>query len=171
MTGVQIKQEAEAYIDEFIDDRDAVIAINRALNLIGDMAQVYESVKAKIDEPGVWYELPPTVTHVQEVERVGGGFYPYFRTRDNMILFEHPGVYIIHYKRLPNPISGIMETPEIHPAFHQVLVTYVIAWWKLKDDDENPDGLRHYQLFFEDTLRVFNTLRRQRGRKTWRVER
>ena len=77
----------------------------------------------------------------------------------------------MHYRRLPYPISGILDVPEVHPAFHQVLVTYVIAWWKLKDDDTNPDGVRHMQMFREDTMRVFNILRRTRGPKSIRVER
>ena len=33
---------------------------------------------------------------------------------------------------------------------------------QLKDDDENPDGIRHFQLFMELTLRVANSLTRVR---------
>lgn len=171
MTGIQIKQEAEAYVDEHIDDVDALIAINRAMELIGDMAQVYETIKIKIDQPHQWYLLPETVTYVQKVETPLGRLYRHYQTRDNMIRFADPGEYYVHYKRLPKRMTGIMDTPEIHPAFHQCLVTYLIAWWKLKDDDENPDGLRHLAIFNDDVARIFRTLSRESSPKQWRVER
>jgi hypothetical protein len=171
MTGIEIKRAAENYVDEFIDDPEAVTAINRALNIIGDTALIYEQAHAYIPKADEWYELPPTATNIREVEDANGKSYEHFRTRDNMIAFDHPGEYTVHYRRLPKPISGILDVPEVHPAFHQVLVTYVIAWWKLKDDDTNPDGVRHMQMFREDTMRVFNILRRTRGPKSIRVER
>lgn len=171
MTGIQIKQSAENYVDEFIDDPEAVTAINRALNMIGDTALIYEQAEAEIPTARKWYPLPPSVTNVREVEDQQGRSYSNFRVRDNLISFDHPGKYTIHYRRLPKPIDGILDTPEVHPAFHQVLVTYLIGWWKLKDDDSNPDGIRHMQMFREDTMRVFQTLRRTRGPKQIRVER
>lgn len=171
MTGLEIKKAAENYVDEFIDDPEVMTAINRALNLIGDTALIYEQAEAEIPEAKQWYPLPPSVTNIREVEDSRGHSYEHFRVRDNLISFDHPGKYTISYRRLPKPIAGIHETPEVHPAFHQVLVTYVIGWWKLKDDDSNPDGIRHMQMFREDTMRVFQTLRRTRGPKKMRVER
>lgn len=171
MTGLEIKVEAEAYIDESIDDPDALIAINRALQLIGDMAQIFETVKVKIEKVNAWYLLPDTVTHVQKVETMDGRMYRGYQAKDNMIRFDNIGEFIVHYKRLPKRMTGIMDTPEIHPAFHQTLVTYLIAWWKLKDDDESPDGIRHLAIFNEDVARIYRTLSRDSSPKQWRVER
>lgn len=171
MNGIEIKKAAENYIDEFIDDPEAVTAINRALNLIGDTALIYEQAEADIPRAREWFPLPDSVTNIREVEDQNGKSYEHFRVRENLISFDHPGMYTIHYRRLPRPIGGIYDTPEVHPAFHQVLVTYVIAWWKLKDDDSNPDGIRHMEQFKEDTMRVFGTLRRQRGPKKVTVRR
>lgn len=163
MTGVEIKKAAEAYIEDFIDDPDALYFLNRVLNMIGDMALIYETVEGTIEKAHEWYELPPTVTNVREVETAAGMPYFGFKVRDNLISFDRPGSYRIHYRRLPRPMSGLLEEPEIHPAFHHVMVTGLIALWKLKDDDENPDGLRHLQMFREDAARVAATLSRTRG--------
>lgn len=162
MTGLEIKKAAEAYIEEFIDDPDAVYFINLALNMLGDIALIYESVRGEIKKPDEWYELPPTVTNVRKVETAPGVPYFDYEVVDNLIRFREPGVYYIHYRRMPRPITGILETPEVHPAFHSVLITGLIALWKLKDDDENPDGLRHFQEFKAQAVRVYNTLQRVR---------
>lgn len=162
MTGLEIKKEAEAYIEEFIDDPDALVFINRCLNMIGDMALIYEVVTGEIENPNEWYELPSGLTNVRKVETAPGRPYTEYEVADNWIRFRHPGRYTIHYRRLPRPLKGILDTPEIHPVFHSALVTGLIALWKLKDDDENPDGVRHYHEFKEQAMRAYNTLQRSR---------
>jgi len=163
MTGIQIKEAAEAYIDEFIDDPDALKAINEAIAEIGDMALMDETTTITLDKDRGWTELPEDITTVVEVEDELGNTYRGYRVRgNNLISFNNAGTYTVYYRRIPKPISGIQETPEIHEAYHQALVTFVIAWWKLKDDDENPDGLRNIERFKEKTLRIFNSLRRRR---------
>lgn len=173
MTAQEIKAAAENYIDEAIDDDEAVTAINAAMSKIGDIALVYDSIQGPEGgaEANVWYDLPDNVTHIVEVLDAEGNSYSDYKVRDNMILFSNSGTYTISYRRLPNSITGILEIPEIHPAYHQCLVTYLIGWWKLKDDDESPDGLRHMQQFEADVMRVFNALRRRRGPKTITVVR
>jgi len=51
VTGLEIKKAAEVYIEEFIDDPDAVYFINLALNMLGDMALIYEVVRGEIKNP------------------------------------------------------------------------------------------------------------------------
>ena len=66
-------------------------------------------------------------------------------------------------------MSGILERPDIPEAFHAALITYVAAWWKLKDDDESPDGLRLMQQFWQEVARADVALSRNRGPRQWRV--
>ena len=163
MTGIEIKIAADAYIDEAIDDPDALRAINRALSIIGDMALIDEDITITSTPDREWVQLPPEITNVVEVEDSLGRTYERFRVRGNdLISFDKAGAYKVYYRRIPRPMTGILETPEVHPAYHQCIVTYVIAWWKLKDDDENPDGIRNMEQFKEDVLRVFSSLRRRR---------
>lgn len=165
MTAQEIKAAAENYIDETIDDAEAVTAINAALDKIGDVALVYDTITGPEGGAvaGQWYPLLDGVTYVVEVLDADGYRYEGYRVRDSLIWFADAGTYTVHYRRLPNHISGILDTPEVHQAYHQCLVTYLIGWWKLKDDDESPDGLRHMQQFEAEVTRVFNTLRRRRG--------
>lgn len=162
MTGAQIKQEAEAYIEEFIDDPDALVFINRVLNMIGDLALIYETVEVTTSAPNEWISLPQTLTNVRKVEERPGSVYVHYETLDSKIRFAHAGTYTVHYRRLPKPLAGILDEPEVHPAFHSAVVTGLIGLWKLKDDDENPDGIRNYEAFKDQTMRVFNTLQRAR---------
>lgn len=163
MTGVQIKLAAEAYVDEFIDDPDALKAINEAIAEIGDMALIDEDIIMIVDVSREWKELPEKVTTVVEVEDIIRNTYRGYRVRgNNLISFNEAGSYKVYYRRIPKPISGLNETPEIHEAYHQALVSFLIGWWKLKDDDENPDGLRNIERFKEKSMRVFNSLRRRR---------
>jgi hypothetical protein len=171
VTAQEIKAAAENYIDEAIDDDEAVTAINAALSKIGDIALIYDTVVITDAVGRTWLALPQTTTYVVEVVDADGNVYDGWRVRDNRIWFADPGTYTVHYRRLPNPISGILDTPEVHQAYHQCLVTYLIGWWKLKDDDESPDGLRNMQQFEADVMRVFNTLRRKRGPMTVTVVR
>lgn len=163
MTGVEIKLAAEAYADEYIDDPDALKAINEAIAEIGDMALIDEDIIMIVDVSREWKELPEKVTTVVEVEDIIRNTYRGYRVRgNNLISFNEAGTYKVYYRRIPKPISGLNATPEIHEAYHQALVSFVIGWWKLKDDDGNPDGIRNIERFKEKTMRVFNTLRRRR---------
>jgi hypothetical protein len=163
MTGVQIKLAAEAYVDEFIDDPDALKAINEAIAEIGDMALIDEDIIMIVDVSREWKELPEKVTTVVEVEDIIRNTYRGYRVRgNNLISFNEAGTYKVYYRRIPKPISGLNETPEIHEAYHQALVSFLIGWWKMKDNDDNPDGPRNIERFKEKSMRVFNSLRRRR---------
>lgn len=163
MTGVEIKLAAEKYIDEFIEDHDAIAAINEAIAEIGDMALIDENIMIVSTEPREWIDLPVDITTVVEVEDEEKNTYRGYRVRgNNLISFNDAGTYKVYYRRIPRPILGINETPEIHEAYHQALVSFLIGWWKLKDDDENPDGVRNMERFKEKAMRVYNSLNRRR---------
>lgn len=169
MTGIQIKQAAENYCDEAIEDDEALTAINRALIIIGDRAHRYDSIRITADQPGAWLALPGELTSVREVVDADGQPYDGYRVRGNAISFADAGIYTVYYRRLPSRMSGIQETPDIPTVYHEALVTYVAAWWKLKDDDESPDGLRLMQEFQQQIMRADITLSRSRGPKQWTV--
>lgn len=161
MTGAQIKAGAYGYVDETIDDKNALNTINRALNLMGDAALVYDTADIVVTEDNQWTNLPADLLNIVEVED-GGTTFTEYRLRGHKIQLPKPGTYTVIYRRLPRSMTSLDETPEVHEAYHQCLVTYLQAWWKLRDDDENPDGIRNENMFKEDVTRVFNILRRNR---------
>ena len=150
----------KSYIDEFIEDHDAIAAINEAIAEIGDMALIDENIIIVSTEPREWIDLPVDITTVVEVEDEEKKYLPGgYRVRgNNLISFNDAGTYKVYYRRIPRPILGINETPEIHEAYHQALVSFLIGWWKLKDDDGNPDGVKNMERFKEKGLCVFITL-------------
>lgn len=170
MTGKEIKDYAESYLDEQIDDVDALRAINRALNLLGDTALVNDTQEYDNVAANVWLDLPADLINVVFVEEGASTKFTDYEVLNLKIRFKKSGSYKVYYRRLPRPIDSIFDTPEIHPAYHQCLVTYLSGWWRIKDDDESPDGLKNEQKFVEDSIRVFNQLRRnKRGPSTIEV--
>lgn len=171
MTALDIKTAAEAYIDETMDSSEAIAAINRAMGIIGDMALVTAQTSITAATDNSWVSLPDNLTNVLDVIDSDGNPYLAYRQFGNQIFLTDAGTYTLWYRRLPNPIQVLSDTPEIHVAYHPALVTYVIAWWKLKDDDENPDGVRREQEFYDEVQRIYNSLERRRVPRSARVVR
>lgn len=164
MTGTQIKTRVEKYIDDTIEDSDALEAINEALAILGDQGLIYATISFEATA-GTWYNLPANCTLVVNVTKLNGNmYYPYsdYFLEGNNILFSDTGSYILHYRKIPTPLTTLSETPDVHESFQQCIVTYLKSWFKLRDDDESSDGLRLAQQFERDIQRVFNTLVRNR---------
>lgn len=165
MTGLEIKAAVDLYLDDTTDSTDALTAINEAISIIGDMALIFDTHSATSYEANVWYNLPESCTYVDEININDGKntIYTGYRIKGNQILFSNAGNYIIHYRRQPNVLTSLSNTPEIHVVYHSALVTYLKAWARLKDDEENIDGQRLITQWEKDIQRAFNTLRRKRG--------
>lgn len=170
MTALEIKRAAEAYVDEIIDDDQAITAINRALAEIGDQADLYSHLDVNLQTPGEEVDLPSEAISVYMVESLDRYGEPYedYRQIGHTLFFRDPGRFRIHYRRMPSrlPANAINARPDIPDIFHEALVTYVAAWWKLQDDDESPDGLRLMDEFKQQVLRISSVLRRRRVPRT-----
>lgn len=169
LTGVEIKQAAAAYCAESIDDEHALEAINRAISQLADMALVYDVLTVVDAAANTWCDLPETLVNIVHVEDSEGSAYTGYWQMGGKIKFADAGTYTVHYRRMPQRLTGILGTPETHPIFDDVIVTYVIAWWKLMDDDENPDGLRHMEMFRVQAKEAYTMLRRKRTPSAIRV--
>ena len=168
MTVGQIKSQAEAYIGETIAESDAIAAVNEALRVLGDAAEVYAQTTVTTTQANQWVTLPGTATSVVRVEDAQGNAVSVQRM-GNQIRIAEPGTYTVMYRRMPNPVTALTDTPEVHEMLHQPIVSYVIGWWKLKEDEENPDGKAHLQQFAADARAAVMALRRKRWPKTVRV--
>jgi hypothetical protein len=164
MTGLEIKSAVDLYMDDSMNTTDALTAINEAISFIGDMALIFDKVSS-FYEANKWYDLPSACTYIDEVN-INDGYntiYTGYRIKGNQILFGTAGNYIVHYRRQPNALTSLSNTPEVHVAYHSALVTYAKAWGRLKDDDESIEGQRLMAQWEKDIQRVFNILRRKRG--------
>lgn len=165
MTGLEIKQAAQRYIDEMIDDEDAIEGINAGLAEIGDMALLYKTVDITTTNPKSWEDLPDDCTNVIEVVTSTGGKYLDWKQRGDKLFIADPGTYTVHHRTVPAEIAALDTELAVHPSYQRCLVTYLAAWWKLKDDDQSPDGLRLMDRFERQCLRVFQSIRRKKGHK------
>lgn len=161
VTGEQIKAAAERYIDEPLDVTVALEGINQALVWLGDRASLWGEVTIQA-AADTWYDLPNDCLGVLEV-RPASGQVREFEKRDNRIRFSADDAYTIRYRKLPPEMNSLTEEPAVHKAFHRVLVLGLAAWWKLKDDDENADGLRLLAKFERDAEYAAALIRRKPG--------
>jgi hypothetical protein len=170
MTVNEIRNEAQLYVDDTIEDADAVAAVNAALSDLGDMALVYDNTEIKVTRPD-WEIVDDDKIHVVEVLDSDGKPYTKYQERGENIYIPDLGTYTVWYRRLPKRVSTVTETPEIHRLFHECLVTFLEYWWKKKDDDESQDAELLYQKYKADATRAFSSLARRRVPSTVKVVR
>ena len=169
LTGLEIKSLVEKYVDITIDSDDALEVINEAMDKIGDLGLVYGQVTlvAEADTP---YRMPADATIVtvilEDGETADGWTF-----RGGAIRFARAGTYTIIARRNPEHIELIEEELDLHPSYQRSVVTYLRGWFKLKDDDESPDGHRLMQQFRAEVDHTFALLRRQYSPKTIKVVR
>lgn len=162
MTGEEILQGAQRFVDEMIDEGDAVGAINEGISKLGDMALIYAQteIAAAAD---TWYALPANLVKVAQVTDSDGYAYIDYSIIDGMISFVYEDSYTIHYRRPAVRLTKLDESPELHELFHPCLVDYLIGWWKLKEDDQSADGLRRMQEYRDNATRAYQMLLRNRA--------
>ncbi len=162
MTGEEIRQAAQAYVDEMIEDEDALAAINEGISKLGDMALIYAETEI-VATGGTWYTLPANLVRIAQVLDSDGYTYIHYSVIDGRISFVYDDTYTIRYRRPPVRLTNLDQSPELHELFHPCLVDYLVGWWKLKEDDQNPDGLRKMQEYREGASRAYQMLLRNRA--------
>lgn len=169
MTGAEIRSAAQAYIDEMIEDEDALVGINAGLGGLGDMALLYKSTALVTEADNSWSTLATDCTNVVEVRTQAGARYMDWKQRGDKIFIRGTGSYTYHYRAIPPRLAALTAPPGVHSGFHELLATYLAGWWKLKDDDENPDGQRLMTKFEQDRDKLFQSLRTKKRHKDFTV--
>ena len=108
MTGKEIKDYAESYLDEQIDDVDALRAINRALNLLGDTALVNDTQEYDNVAANVWQDLPADLINVVFVEEGASTKFTDYEVLNLKIRFKKSGSYKVYYRRLPHRLTAFL---------------------------------------------------------------
>lgn len=160
MTGEQIKSAVERYVNEVIDKIDAIEGINQALGWLQDKAGLIDEVQIQA-VAGTWYNLPDDCIGVLSVQGTNGT--AKYDKQDNSLLFYSDDTYTVRYRKIPFEIVSLTTEIPIHKAFHRVLVTGFAAWWKLREEENNADGLRLLAKFERDAAYTASLLRRKYG--------
>lgn len=159
-TGRQLINVAAIYNDEPIDVALAVPAINRALGILGDAGLVIQDVPVEALSANTYYPTAENATSIKRVLTADRKVYTLWQSDDpREIQFYDPGSYMVRIRRLSAKIEGIDTAIDIHPAFEQVLCSFLIGFAKLEDDDTNPDGQKNLEQTFRDgAVKVVNEL-------------
>lgn len=151
---------AATYNDEPIDVSLAVPAVNRCLGMLGDMGLIIQDVIIEALEPNTYYPTAENATAIKRVLNSQKQIYLYWQSDDpRSIMFRDPDTYSVRIRRLAVKLAGVDEPVDIHPAFEQVIVSFLIGFAKLEDDDTNPDGQKNLeQTFKEGAAKVYSEL-------------
>jgi len=168
MNGDQIRNAATQYVGVKCSNDTAIVIINEALALISDQSLISATIEVEA-KAETWYKLPNDATSIQHITTPEGNYYKNYKLQGQQIMFLDEGKYELTLRRQPEPIETLAVVPEIHPLFHQSLVTYFKAYLKLQVNDESNDGLRLMGQFEEQVSRAFNILRRNQQPIAWQV--
>lgn len=142
-TASTIKTIAEAEIDYTLTNADVVQNINSCLIEFVEHFRktATQTVTAVAD---TWNNRTSGHLAIVKVTADGddytGGFeLSYDRSQ---ILFDDAGTYVVTSLIIPGTLTDISDAVPVHDVFQAAIARYVGALFKLKDNDQNPDGLR-----------------------------
>lgn len=150
----EIKYSSEQYLaGETLTVAQVTTAVNEFMNAICGMGFGYidDVIASKCYKKDTWYDLPATCISISEVniDKCGNPITLNYRLDGNRILFGDTDKYIIHYRRLPaevSALSGTTGTIELHQAYKTAIVKYVIAWYRLSDEEgDSQEGINKQQ--------------------------
>jgi len=73
MTGTEIQHYVETRMGIEVDLDEVLMAINEAIDMLGDTGLLYDTIDVEVTDAGQWYNLPDDFTYVQKVYTGRGG--------------------------------------------------------------------------------------------------
>ena len=147
MTVTEIQTLAESYLDDDIDDADALLWMNDFLDE-PELVEVFRYTATQtlvVTSDDTWYDR--TVGHLAIVEIVDSeedkytGDFELNHDRDE-IRGLPADTYTITSITVPTAVTAVGNTPVVNTVFHRAAAVYMAGKFKCKDNDQNPDGLR-----------------------------
>lgn len=144
MTVNDVKLLAESYVDDVIEDTDAIMWTNECLyQQYADDAEVYAAAAITAADTVTYYDLPADLMDIVALTNADGSDYSGgYYILNGKIKFSVDGTITLTYKALPPLVTALSDTPAVHPLLAQTLAIWLAMRYKQKDDDENPDANR-----------------------------
>jgi len=142
MTGSEIRTLAESYVDDTIDDSNALIWMNEWLYQFTDNSEVYNTTTITAADTATSYAIPDDLADVVSMTKDGSDWYGAYGITAGAIRFSEAGVFVITYKAIPAVLTALSGTPDVHPLLTQTGALWLAMRFKQADDDENPDANR-----------------------------
>jgi len=147
LTGTEIKALADSIVDDTIDPSDAVMWINdyvRHPDLVDKFRKTGEQ-EIEVTDSRAWHERTPGHLKVVDiVDDEGNGFSGGIELSHDRARIRIPraGHFAVTSLVRPERYTNLEEEPDVNEVFHEPCAVYIAAEYKLKDNDQNPDGLR-----------------------------
>lgn len=144
-TGNDVKTMAEAIIDDELIEEDVIQNLNQCLLDYADFFRKTATQELTVTDAGAWQDRTEGHLAVLKVVDSSGRDYigqielSYDRTQ---IRIPVTGTFTITSLVAPEPITALDDAIGVHDLFKSGIAQYVGALFKLKDNDQNPDGLK-----------------------------
>lgn len=173
ITGDEVKSQVDDRIGIDTNPDNIIVAVNRALNRIGDYALINDNAVIEEADPDVWYSMPDDFTRVEKVvlKDDPDTIYTDYEYENGNIKFRDSDDYNIYARKMPSKISELTDVIKVHRLFENCIVDYVVSYIKMNDDPEDPDATRLQKKFDKDIMRIYKTLTKSSEPKTVKVVR
>lgn len=144
-TGNDVKTMAEAIIDDELIETDAIQNLNQCLLDYADFFRKTAAQELTVTDADTWQDR--TAGHLTILKVVDGTGKDYIGSIEmsydrTQIRIPAVGRYTITSLVAPDAITSLDDTVAVHDLFKSGIAQYVGALFKLKDNDQNPDGLK-----------------------------
>lgn len=147
MTGTDIKTLAEAEVDDTIETADVIQFVNSCLLEFADSFRKTSTQTITVSDATLWAARTAGHYSIVKITEDGEDYTGEFELdydRTN-IRFDAEGTFVVTSLILPAAITAITDTIAVNAVFEPAIGRYVAAFFKRKDNDQNPDGLRMAQ--------------------------
>jgi len=144
MTVTEAKALAESYVDDVIEEVDALMWMNECLHQqYADDAEIYGTAVITATDTATYHTLPTDFVDMVAITNADGSdYYGGYYIIGEGIRFSVAGILTLTYRRLPALVTSMTSTIDLHPLLTQTTALWLALRYKQKDDDENPDSSR-----------------------------
>lgn len=168
MTGSEILSYIETRVGREVSPDHVLIAINEALNEIGDMGLLYDTTEAVVTNTKEWFALPEDFTMVKTV-MLQGRWYLDWQYVNGKIKFDDVGVFTIIARKMAPTMNNIAENLPLHRLYHNGIQFYALGWVYENDNPNDMSAERAYQKFVNSVSGAAKTLIGTKPPMSWTV--
>lgn len=170
MTGTEIQHYVETRMGIEVDLDEVLMAINEAIDMLGDTGLLYDTIDVEVTDAGQWYNLPDDFTYVQKVYTGRGEIYMAWDYRNGQIRFRNPGNYTIVARKMGKHLENISDSiTDMHRLYYNAIKFYALAWMKENDDDNDVAAEKYYNRFYETAQQAVQILMRSKAPMNWKI--
>jgi hypothetical protein len=141
-TVANAQTRAEGYIDEDIEDADAIAWTVDFLREKTDTRLWAEDEEEYTAVEEVFQTLPTGFVSVIKVETDAGDTYDRYLIRSGEIAFEDSDTYTLTYRKAPTALTLTTATVPLSDLFLSPVAYFLASRQRSKDDAEDPDAMK-----------------------------